>query len=76
MVDKLSHLLLQPVLHNWCNDDMYYPVCGMVHIKDHLLLIRIKDDIFLINSYGSPMIMNETVFIKESVALLDKGSPV
>ena len=35
MVDPLSYLLLQPVLHNWCNKGhgMCYPVCGMMHIK-------------------------------------------
>ena len=29
-----------PVLHNWCNSGlgMYIPVCGMVHIKNPLLL--------------------------------------
>ena len=32
--------LLQPVLHDWCNKGcgMYYPLCGMVDIKDPLLL--------------------------------------
>ena len=42
IVDPLSCFLFQPMLHNWCNKDlgMYYPVCGMVHIKDNLLLIR------------------------------------
>ena len=32
---------LQPVLHNGCNKGrgMCYPVCGMVHIKEPLLLI-------------------------------------
>ena len=31
----------QPVLHDWCNKDrgMCYPVCGMMHIKEPLLLI-------------------------------------
>ena len=31
----------QPVLHDCCNKGrgMYYPVCGMVHIKESLLLI-------------------------------------
>ena len=30
-----------PVLHDWCNKGrgMCYPVCGMVHIKEPLLLI-------------------------------------
>ena len=42
MVDLLSHFSFQPVLHVWCNKGcgMCYPVCGMVHIKDPLLLIR------------------------------------
>ena len=28
--------------HNWCNKgrDMYYPVCGMMYIKEPLLLIE------------------------------------
>ena len=36
----LSYFLFQPVLHDWCNKGcgMYYPVCGMVHIKEPLLL--------------------------------------
>ena len=34
-------LSFQPVLHDWCKKDcgMCYPVCGIVHIKDPLLLI-------------------------------------
>ena len=41
-VDPLSYFSFQPVLHNWCNkgSGMCYPVCGMVHIKEPLLLIR------------------------------------
>ena len=33
--------LVQSVLHDWCNKDcgMCYPVCGMVDIKEPLLLI-------------------------------------
>ena len=40
-VDPLSYLSFQPVLHDWCNKErgMCYPVCGMVHIKEPLLLI-------------------------------------
>ena len=40
-VDPLSYFSLQPVLHDWCNKGhgMCYPVCGMVHIKEPLLLI-------------------------------------
>ena len=41
MVDPLSHFSFQPVLHDWGNKDrgMCYPVCGMMHIKEPLLLI-------------------------------------
>ena len=40
-VDPLSSFSFQPVLHDWCNKGrgMCYPVCGMVHIKEPLLLI-------------------------------------
>ena len=40
-VDPLSYFSFQPVLHDWCNNDrgMCYPVSGMVHIKEPLLLI-------------------------------------
>ena len=40
-VDPLSYFSVQPVLHDWCNKGrgMCYPVCGMVHIKEPLLLI-------------------------------------
>ena len=36
-----TYFSFQPVLHDWCNKGrgMYYPVCGMVHIKEPLLLI-------------------------------------
>ena len=42
MVDPLSYFSFQPVLHDWCNNGcgMWYPVCGMVYIKEPLLLIR------------------------------------
>ena len=38
----LSYFSFQPVLHDWCNKGhgMCYSVCGMMHIKDPLLLIR------------------------------------
>ena len=36
-----SYFLFQPVLHDWCNKGcvMCNPVCGIVHIKEPLLLI-------------------------------------
>ena len=39
--DPLSYFSLHPELHDWCNKDrgMCYLVCGMVHIKEPLLLI-------------------------------------
>ena len=41
MVDPLSYFSFQPVLHDLCNKGrgMCYPVCGMVYIKEPLLLI-------------------------------------
>ena len=41
MVDPLSYFSFQPVLHDWCNKccGMHYPVCGIMHIKETLLLI-------------------------------------
>ena len=40
MVDTLSYFSFQPVLHDWCNKGhgMCYLVCGMIHIKESLLL--------------------------------------
>ena len=41
MVDPLSYFSFQPVLHDWCNKGrgMRHPVCGIMHIKEPLLLI-------------------------------------
>ena len=41
VVNTLSYFLFQPLLHDWCKKDrgMCYPVCGMMHIKEPLLLI-------------------------------------
>ena len=38
---KTSYFSFQPVLHDWCDKGrgMYYPICGMMHIKEPLLLI-------------------------------------
>ena len=40
-VDPLSYFSFQPVLHDWCNKGrgMCYPVSGVMHIKERLLLI-------------------------------------
>ena len=57
-VDPLSYFSLQPVLHDWCNKGrgMCYPVCGMVHIKEPLLLI---DKSSLYSGSGFPFSLSE-----------------
>ena len=39
-MDALSYFSSLPVLNDWCNKGrgMCYPVCGMMHIKEPLLL--------------------------------------
>ena len=41
VVDRLNYFSFQPVHHDWFNisRDMYYPVCGVMHITESLLLI-------------------------------------
>ena len=41
MVDPFSYLSFQPLLHDCCNKGrgICYPICGMMHIKEPLLLI-------------------------------------
>ena len=58
VVNPLSYFLFQPVLHDWCNKGcgMCYPVCGMVHIKEPLLLI-IKNS--LCGGSGFPFSLSE-----------------
>ena len=50
-VDPLCYFSFQPVLHDWCNKGrgMCYPVCGMVHVKEPLLLIG------KCNPFGGPI---------------------
>ena len=56
--DPLSYFSFQPVLHDWCNKGcgMCYPVCGMVHIKEPLLLI---DNSSLCGDSGFPFSLSE-----------------
>ena len=58
MVDPLSYFSFQPGLHDWCNKGrgMCYPVCGMVHIKEPLLLI---DKSSLCGDSGFPFSLSE-----------------
>ena len=57
-VDPLSYFSFQPVLHDWCNKGrgVCYPVCGMVHIKEPLLLI---DKSSLCGGSGFPFSLSE-----------------
>ena len=51
----------RPVLHDWCNKGrgMCYPVCGMVHIKEPLLLIGKSS---LCGGSGFPLSLSEWSF--------------
>ena len=57
-VDPLSYFSFQPVLHDWCNKGrgMCYPVCGIVHIKEPLLLL---DKSSLCGGSGFPFSLSE-----------------
>ena len=59
MVDPLSYF--QPVLHEWCNKgrSILYPVCGMMHIKEPLLLIGKSSPC---GSSGFPLSLSEWSF--------------
>ena len=63
MVDLLSYVSFQSVLSEWCNKrrGMYYPVCGMVHMKDQLLLIG--KSIPCREDSGFPLSLHEWFFI-------------
>ena len=60
-VDPLRYFSFQPVIHDWCNKDggMYYPYCGMMHIKEPLLLIG---KISLCGGCGFPLALSEWSF--------------
>ena len=60
LLDVLS-ITFQLVLHDWCNKScgMCYPVCGIVHIKELLLLI---DKSSLCGGSGFPFSLSEWSF--------------
>ena len=60
-VDPLSYFSFQPVLHDWCNKGhgMCYPVCGMVDMKEPLLLIGKSSPC---GSSGFPLSLSEWSF--------------
>ena len=57
-MDPLSYFSFQPVLHDWCNKGrgMCYPICGMMHIKEPLLLI---DKSSICGGNGFPFSLSE-----------------
>ena len=60
-VDQLSYFSFQPVLHDWRSKGcgMYYPVYGMMHIKEPLLLIGKSS---LCGGSGFPLSLSEWSF--------------
>ena len=60
-VDPLSYFSFQPVFHDLCNKGrgMYYPVCGMMHIKEPLLLIGKSS---LCSDSGFPLSLSDWSF--------------
>ena len=59
----VSNCIIQPVLHNLYNKghDMCYPLCGMMHIKDPLLLIKMSS--LCSGSSGFSLSLSEWSFI-------------
>ena len=57
----MSYFSFQAVLHDWCNKGrgMCYPVCGMIHIKEPLLLIGKNS---LCGGSGFPLSVTEWSF--------------
>ena len=57
-MELLSSFSFQPVLHDWCNkgSGICYPICGMVHIKEPLLLLG---KISLCGDSGFPFSLSE-----------------
>ena len=60
-VDLLSYFSFQSALQDWCDEGrgMCYPVCGMVHIKEPLLLIGKSS---LCDGSGFPLSLSEWFF--------------
>ena len=60
--DPLSYFSFQPELDDWCNKGrgMCYPVCGMVHIKEPLLLIGKSSPC---GGSGFPLLLSEWYII-------------
>ena len=61
MVDPMCYFMFQPVLHDLSNKcrGMCYPICGMVHVKEPLLLIGKSSPC---GSSGFPLSLSEWSF--------------
>ena len=61
LAPNIFYFLFQPVLHDWCykGRGMYYPVGGMMHIKEPLLLIGSSS---LCGGSGFPLSLYEWSF--------------
>ena len=57
MMDPLSYF--QPGLHDWFNKghSMYYPVCGMVHIKESVGVAHVLAAGFLSYFFATWMVL-------------------
>ena len=64
LVNPLRYFSFQPVLHDSYNKGrgMYYPVCGMVHIKEPLLIIG-KSNLCSGGSGFPPLSLSEWSFV-------------
>ena len=56
----IKYFSFQPVLYDWCNKccGMCYPVCGMVHVKEPLLLIEKSSPC---GGSGFPLSLSDTI---------------
>ena len=61
MMEPLSYCSFQLVLHDFSNKShsMYYPICGMMHIKEPLLIIEKSS---LCGGSGFPLSLSELSF--------------
>ena len=59
--NQIKNVFWQPVLHDWSNKGrgMCYPVCGMTHIKEPLLLIGKSS---ICSHSGFPLSLSEWSF--------------
>ena len=66
MVDPLSYFSFQPVLPDWCNKGhgMCYPVYGVVHIKDPLLLFRKRAHVVVAASFLSHYLSGPLPYVR------------